>query len=173
MINPMNTPEILDLVNENDEVIDTLSRDEIYKQGLSFVRVIEAFIKNSKGELWIPIRTLDKKIAPGGLDVGVGGHVEHGETYEQALAKEVKEELGWNIGELVCRQVGKFSPKDGLNTVSTVYEIMSDIAPELNPEDFISAEWLTPLQLAQKITQGHPAKSNILPLLRLVYAVEA
>lgn len=167
----MNTLEILDLVDEDDKVIDTLSRDEIYEKNLKYVRVVEAFIRNDEGKLWIPIRAPHKKIAPNGYDVGVGGHVEHGESYDEAFAKEVSEELGWEVSELNYVTIGKFGPNEGLTTISMVYEIHTDDTPELNPEDFVSAEWLKPEDLALKIKNGHPAKMNLLPLLRAVYGV--
>lgn len=168
----MNTiSEVLDLVDENDQVIQTLTRDEIYAKDLKYVRVIELFIRNKDGKLWIPIRGLHKRIAPGGYDIGAGGHVEHGESYLDALRKEVAEELFWNIDDFEVKQLGKYGPKDGLNTISMVYEIETDTEPKLNPEDFISAEWITPKDLAVKIENGHPAKSNLLPLLKLVYSV--
>jgi hypothetical protein len=44
---------MLDLINEHDEVIGALERDEVYKRGLSNFRVV-AFIKNSEGKLFIP-----------------------------------------------------------------------------------------------------------------------
>lgn len=162
-------PEILDLVNENDEIIDTLARDEIYKRGLKYVRVVEAFIRNSQGQLWIPVRTQDKTIAPGGFDIGAAGHVEHGETYEQAFRKEVGEELGWNIDDYEWQDLGKFGPRDGLATISQVYEIKTDDTPTLNPKDFTHAEWLTPQEVTDRITAGHPAKSNLSVLLKNIY----
>lgn len=168
----MSKPEMLDLVNENDEVIDTLPRDEIYDKGLEFVRVVEGFICNDRGELWLPVRGMHKRIAPGGFDIGVGGHVEHGETYLEAFRKETSEEVGWDIDMLKYREVGKFGPKDGLNTVSMVYEIKTNNSPELNPEDFTDAKWITPQDLADQIVAGHPAKMNLLLLLKLVYGVK-
>ena len=161
--------EILDLVNEDDEIVQTLLRDEIYANNMKYVRVVEIFIKNSEGKLWIPIRGSHKRIAPGGFDIGAAGHVEHGETYKEAMKKEVFEELYWNSDDFNVKEIGKFGPKNGLNTVSMVYEIETDIEPKLNPEDFTSAEWLTPVELSLKIKNGHPAKSNLLPLLKLVY----
>ena len=77
----MNKPEILDLVDADDNVIDTLSRDEIYTKNMYeqyCVRVIEVFIKNSNGQLWIPTRINTKRIAPGGYDIVVVGHAEQG-----------------------------------------------------------------------------------------------
>ncbi|HUC90048.1 MAG TPA: NUDIX domain-containing protein [Patescibacteria group bacterium] len=164
--------EILDLVDRDDNIIDTKCRDEIYGRGLKYVRVVEGFVMNSQGKLWIPIRTADKKIAPNGFDVGVGGHVEHGETYLEAFRKETSEELGWNIDDLEYEKIGKFGPNEGLATMSMVYVIHSDKAPTFNPDDFSDAEWLTPQEVAQKIRQGHPAKSNLAHLLKHVYSVK-
>ena len=165
------SPEILDLVNEDDEVIDTLSRDDIYSNNLQFVRAVNVFIKNDKGEVWIPIRAAHKQIAPNGYDVGVGGHVEHGESYLDAFAKEVREEVGWDIKTLKYREIGKFGPREGLSCVSMIYEINSNAEPELNTEDFSQAGWMTPIDLTQSIRGGHLAKSDLLPLLRIAYNV--
>lgn len=164
--------EILDLVDENDHVIDTRPRDEIYALGLKYVRTVDAFIRNDSGQLWVPIRQQNKTIAPGGFDIGAAGHVEHGESYDDAFAKEVHEELGWDVNRLVWRALGKYGPRDGLATVSQVYEIHTNETPPLNTDDFTGAAWLYPQEIAHKITAGHPAKSNLIILLQKIYKVE-
>lgn len=167
-----NKDELLDLVDQDDNVVGVFSRDELYARGLenvNWVRVIEVFIKNSKGQLWVPIRIPTKRIAPNGFDVGVGGHVEHGETYDEAFGKELSEEVGWDAKQLDYKILGKFGPRDGLYTISQVYEIESDEAPVLNPEDFVSAEWMYPEEILMRIKEGHPAKMNLKRLLELVY----
>lgn len=168
----MSSQEILDLVNEDDEVIDTLPREEIYLNNLKYVRVVNVFIKNDNGEIWIPIRAAHKQIVPNGYDVGVGGHVEHGESYEEALAKEVKEEIGWDIKSLEYREIGKYGPREGLSCISMIYEIKSNTQPEVNPEDFSEANWMMPRDVVRSIKDGHLAKSDLLPLLRITYNVQ-
>jgi isopentenyldiphosphate isomerase len=167
----MSTEETLDLVNEDDEVIGTSTCSEIYAKDLKFVRVVNVFIKNNEDKIWIPTRTSHKQIAPNGYDVGVGGHVEHGETYQEAFAKEVREEIGWEVRSLNYKEIGKFGPRDGLSCVSMIYEIESNDDPELNSEDFSHAEWLDPDEVAKRINEGHLAKSDIIPLLKLVYGI--
>ena len=55
--------EILDIVDQNDEVITSMPRSEVYAQKLfSQMRSVWLLMKNSKGELWIPRRALDRKI---------------------------------------------------------------------------------------------------------------
>lgn len=98
----------------------------------------------------------------------MGGHIEHGETPEEALAKEVREEIGWNIADLDIETIGKMGPRDGLNTISFVYVIHTDNTPDLSPEDFKSAEWLSPEIILENIKNGHPAKTNLPYLLERV-----
>ena len=74
--------EILDLVDEKDTVIGTLSRKEVYEKGLKNFRVVHAFIINYEGKIWTPRRTPSKKLFPNGLDYSIAGHVTSGETYE-------------------------------------------------------------------------------------------
>ena len=46
--------EILDIVDENDCVVGQNKRSEIYRQRLCNFRVVNAFVINSLGQLWIP-----------------------------------------------------------------------------------------------------------------------
>ena len=48
--------EYLDLVDEKDNVIGKKKRSEVYKLNLSNFRVVNLFIRNKKGQLWIPRR---------------------------------------------------------------------------------------------------------------------
>ena len=82
----MNDVEWLELVNERDEVIGSVTRDEAWARRLP-VRGVNAFLVNSRGELWIPRRTLHKRMFPGCLDMSVGGHVWCGESYEAAFRR--------------------------------------------------------------------------------------
>ncbi len=48
--------EILDIVDENDCIIGQVRRGDAYARGLTNFRVIDAFIRNSEGKLFIPRR---------------------------------------------------------------------------------------------------------------------
>lgn len=93
-MNPTHTlDEFLDLVDENDNVVGKKKRSEVYAEHLSNFRVVNAFVVNTKGEIWIPRRVADKRIFPLCLDMSMGGHVESGESYEDTLKRETQEEL--------------------------------------------------------------------------------
>ncbi len=162
--------EYLDLVDLNDNVIGKKLRSEVYAENLSNFRVINAFVVNSKGELWIPRRTADKRVFPLCLDIGVGGHVESGETYEETFKRETNEELNIDIDKVIYRLLGKLTPEsDDVSAYMYVYEILLDEAPNYNPFDFVEYFWLTPDEALRRIRNGEKAKSDLPILIKKFY----
>jgi isopentenyldiphosphate isomerase len=163
------TEKWLDLVNERDEVVGRVTRSEAWAQALP-VRVVNAFLINGQGELWIPRRTAHKRQFPGCLDMSVGGHVESGEEYEAAFVRETREELNLDLRTVPWRELAAFSPfQTTLSAFMRVYEIRSDTAPDFNTDDFRGAEWLMPAALLARIQAGDPAKGDLPGLLRRCY----
>jgi isopentenyl-diphosphate delta-isomerase len=162
--------EILDIVNTEDVVIGQKKRSEIYQQGAVNFRVVNAFLINSQGEIWIPRRTSHKKIFPLCLDVSVGGHVETGESYEDAFQRELKEELNLELDDINWRLLGYLTPyKHDVSAFMKVYEIYTDITPNYNRNDFIESFWFKPEMLYQQIQHGEPAKNDLPKLIHRFY----
>lgn len=162
--------EKLDLVDAEDVVIGNKLRSAIYAEDLSNFRVINAFIRNSKGQLWIPRRTANKRLFPSCLDVSVGGHVESGTTYDETFYKETMEELNLDINTVPYRLLGKLTPhKDHVSAFMQVYEISSDIAPDYNKDDFTEFFWLTPKDFFERFKQGERVKGDLPQLIRAFY----
>ena len=163
------TDEILDLVNEHDEVIRQVSRSEAWARRLP-VRGVNAFVRNSHGELWFPRRTADKRTFPNCLDMSVGGHVESGEDYLTCFRRETREELCWDLDTLDWREIAAFSPfETSLSCFMRVYEIRSDTAPDYNRADFSESFWLTPRQFLARVDEGEPIKGDLEELVRRCY----
>ena len=57
------------------------------------VDCVGALIRDEQHRVYLQRRTADRRLLPGIWDI-VGGHLEAGETPEQALAREVEEETG-------------------------------------------------------------------------------
>lgn len=162
--------EYLDLVDENDIAIGTEKRSEIYKQNLKNFRVANAFIKNSEGKLWIPRRALHKKIFPLHLDMSMGGHVDSGETYDEAFKRETMEELNIDLHKTNFRLLGNLRPPiHGVNAFMNVYEIYSDNVPEYNTDDYIEYFWLTPQELRERIKNGEKVKMDLPIVIDIFY----
>jgi 8-oxo-dGTP pyrophosphatase MutT (NUDIX family) len=165
-------PEILDLVNDFDEVIGQIPRDDSWDKASrgGYVRVINAFVKNAKGQLFIPRRSSVKRMFPNGLDMSVGGLVQAGETYLQAFKRETLEELNLNIDAVPWCEVAYFSPiKTGLSAFMKVYVIELEETPNFNTDDFSEFFWLTPLELKTRILSGDAAKDDLFELVERVY----
>lgn len=166
----MQIDEVLDLVDKNDRVIGTKKRSEIYKEGLSNFRVINAFVVNSSRQLWIPRRAADKRIFPLCLDMSLGGHVETGESYEDAFVRELKEELNMSPGEISYSLLGHLTPhEDGVSAFMNVYEIKTDASPDYNKKDFAEYFWLTPKELFDKLARGDRSKDDLPKLVKRFY----
>jgi isopentenyldiphosphate isomerase len=90
----MQTTEYFPIVTEDGIVIGKSTRTECHSGSFLLHPVVHLHVFNSKGELYLQKRALDKDIQPGKWDTSVGGHVDFGEEIEEALRREVREELG-------------------------------------------------------------------------------
>ncbi len=160
-------PEILDLVSNDDQVIGSLDRETIYHKKLNHFRVVNAFIINSKGELWIPTRHPSKRLFPLAFDCSIGGHVKSGESYEQAFFREAEEETGINPRFHSHRMIGKLNPQDHhCSAFMHVYAIDHEGPIHYNVHDFIQFQWICPRLLFDLISKGSPAKDDLPILLK-------
>jgi isopentenyl-diphosphate delta-isomerase len=155
--------EILDIVDIDENVIGQIARNDSYRvatEKLGYIRVADLFLINSSGKIWVPIRTADKVIAPNGYDFSVGGHVESGDNYIQTLIREAKEEINLDIDKKDIEFISNVTYEEN-GYKQNIYLFKTDATPEFNPNDFISAEWLTPAELIKSIDNGHKTKSNL------------
>lgn len=155
--------ELLDLVDQNDNVIGTINRkdySQLLEGNLGYIRAAQMYVINAANEIFVPIRTANKTIAPNGFDYSAGGHVGTGDTYEEALVRETKEELYMDVITDDLEFIAKVR-EDEIKYINCIYILRSDDTPQLNPEDFVSAEWLKPSELIAKIDAGHPTKDSL------------
>ena len=170
MLMAMDIDELLDIVDRNDIVIGQKHRSEVYAASMVNFRVVNAFLINSSGQLWLPRRSAKKRIFPMGLDVSMGGHVESGENYQSAFQREFYEELNLYLDGLCWRTLGYLTPyKDHVSAFMKVYEIQTDTSPQYNRDDFIEAFWLMPEEAIDRIDHGEFAKNDLPILIRHFY----
>lgn len=158
--------ELLDIVDENDAVIGQQYRSELYAKHTANFRVINAFLINSRGQVWIPRRSPHKKLFPSCLDASVGGHVMAGESYGQAFERELQEELNMSLSQAPHRLLGKLAPhKHNVSAHMHLYVIFIDQEPNYNQDDFIHATWFDLPVLQELLNQGEPAKGDLPALI--------
>jgi isopentenyldiphosphate isomerase len=163
--------EVLDLVNDQDEIVGTILREEIPDLPPDthvFVRAANVFIMNSEDRLWIPRRQPAKKIAPNGLDYSAGEHVQAGETYTAAILRGIQEELGLEVQESDLEYIGKLAPVPSVPYFAAIFVYRSNVEPRYNTEDFSSFEWLSPETVEKRIADGEVAKKDLPRALELL-----
>lgn len=89
-----NHAEMFPVVDEEGNITGAATRGECHGGSMLLHPVVHLHVFNSKGELYLQRRPEWKDIQPGKWDTAVGGHIDLGESVEQALTREVREELG-------------------------------------------------------------------------------
>ena len=89
-----NNEEMFPLVDELGNITGAASRGECHNGSKLLHPVVHLHVFNDKGELFLQKRPAWKDIQPDKWDTAVGGHIDLGENAEQALKREVSEELG-------------------------------------------------------------------------------
>jgi isopentenyldiphosphate isomerase len=89
-----NAQERFPIVDEEGHTLGSITRGEAHSGTHVLHPVVHLHLFNSQGELYLQRRPLWKDIQPGRWDTACGGHIAYGETPEEALKREVFEELG-------------------------------------------------------------------------------
>lgn len=89
-----NAAERLPVVDSTGKVVGSATRGACHGGAMLLHPVVHLHLFNRRGELYLQKRPAWKDIQPGRWDTAVGGHVDWGETVEEALRREVREELG-------------------------------------------------------------------------------
>lgn len=85
--------ELVEIVEEDDRVVAVVPRREMRERALLH-RCTYVIVLDPLGRVYVHRRTQTKDVYPGMYDVTAGGVNAPGETYDDAAAREVAEELG-------------------------------------------------------------------------------
>jgi isopentenyldiphosphate isomerase len=102
-----NQEELFPIVDEEGRVIGSATRGECHSGSHLLHPVVHLHVFNSQGDIYLQRRPEWKDIQPGKWDTAVGGHIDYGETPDDALRREVREELGITdfTPQFICKYV--------------------------------------------------------------------
>lgn len=116
--------EIVDLVDEEDHVLGKAPRREIRARNLLH-REVAAIVRNPVGEIYVHRRADTKDVFPGMYDMFVAGVVTSGESYDDAVRRELTEELGVRGVEPALLFKSRYHHAD-INWWTCCYEVIWD-----------------------------------------------
>ncbi|MCR5003560.1 MAG: NUDIX domain-containing protein [Bacteroidales bacterium] len=87
--------EKLPVIDPTGMVIGQAARRYCHGGAKPLHPVVHLHILNRNGDLYLQKRSMHKDLLPGRWDTAVGGHVDYGESIEEALVREASEELGF------------------------------------------------------------------------------
>jgi len=139
--------ELLDIVDATDRVIGQASRDDIHREQ-HLHRATHIVLSNSRGEVFVQLRSNSKDNNPGMWDTSAAGHVDAGESYVGCAVREVREELGVEVSPEQLEFVSRLhpSPENGFEFVM-VYRAISDDPLSLQADEVADGRWLSPHEL--------------------------
>lgn len=100
--------DLVDLVNEKDEVIGVIDRNDKTFLQKKNVRNVELFLITKENKIVIPKRSSNRRVFPNCYDYSAAGMVDSKEDYETAMYRELKEELG--IENITLKEIAYLNP---------------------------------------------------------------
>ena len=140
-------------MDEEGRVVGSATRGECHSGTKLLHPVVHLHVFNSQGDIYLQRRPEWKDIQPGKWDTAVGGHVDYGETPEEALRREVREELGINdfTPEFVDKYVFESQRERELVYVNrTIYD--GPISP--SADELAGGRFWTMQEIHEAIGQG-------------------
>jgi isopentenyldiphosphate isomerase len=151
--------EYIDIFTKNGKPTGKKALKQIIHQKGYYHHTAHLWIYTNTGEILLSQRSAKKSICPLMWDVSVAGHIDAGETPEQASVRETQEEIGLSISESDLKKIGVFkcfqSYKNGIidnefhNTfISKLNVSISELTPQ---EDEVEALKLVSFKTFQSL----------------------
>jgi isopentenyl-diphosphate delta-isomerase type 1 len=156
--------EMLPVVDPDDQVVGEAKRGVVHQRGLKH-RAAHVLVFDGQGRLYLQLRSAAKDTHPGKWTTSASGHLDPGESYEQAAARELREELG-----LACplTYLGKLPAQPATdNEFAAVFWTRTGQPPAPAPQEISEGRfftWEQALELARDLTASTPSLGVVLEL---------
>src|SRR5262249_34827106 len=141
-----------------DQPVGSATKQEAWDKGLIH-RIVRLMVENDKGELLLQHRSPTKNIYPDTWDPSAAGHVDAGEDYEEAMRRELQEELGLDMSfvEIGRYRINRTWHGHRFNRFVRCYRarVKGKPALKLEADKIDSVRWFTAIE-AKKMATEHP-----------------
>ncbi len=163
--------EWFDVVNERDEVVRRETRRVVHATGL-WHRAVHILVFDAAGRVFLQKRSMLKDLSPGLWDSSCSGHVDAGEAYDFAAARELGEEIGVRVeaGRLPVRWFRVEACAETGWEFVWIYRL--HYAGEIvnDPREIQFGEWVAPKEVTARVA-AEP--QEYCPSFRLIWPMAA
>ena len=147
-----NSDELFDVVDAQDCVIRQATRREVHAQGWLH-RAVHVLVFNRAGQVFLQKRSMTKDKSPGLWDSSCSGHLDAGESYDQAAWRELQEEIGLRLEKPPTRWWRFDACEETGEEFVWVYRVEAEGPFTLCPAEIERGEWLLPDELNRRIAE--------------------
>lgn len=143
-------------VDEDDNEIGSGSAYDAMLNGIA-VRIVRIFVTNSKGEVLIQKRSATVSV-PNKWDQSAAGHVDVGDSYDEAAVRELEEEMG--IKNVQLTKLTKFYREENTESEKTrkrfnvIYTGVYDGEVMIDNDEVSDYKWVDPNELAKEMIKN-------------------
>ncbi|HKK54537.1 MAG TPA: NUDIX domain-containing protein [Patescibacteria group bacterium] len=168
--------EYLDIVDENNKPIgEKKPRSEVHSSGLwhRTVHIYYFMIKDNDYYFLCHLRFKDKDLCPNMWDTRFGGHLQAGESVEEALVEEFKEEIGLNtdFSDFIKGPVRKRNKYPNNEFTYTFYYQVDEDISKLRFEDgeIQKVEWVSAKNILSNLNNNKKEWANSFESFDMIY----
>lgn len=156
--------ELIDVLTEDGQPTgEVQSRQTIHQKG-SWHAAVDIFLVNHQNQVLLQKRSLIKDSFPGLWEISCSGHVDRGETPQQAAIREIQEELGLSITPEQLQKIAVVNESNILkngtyinNEIRSIYIIKLQDPPIIyEPQEISDIKWVSLDQLHELYQTNHP-----------------
>jgi isopentenyl-diphosphate Delta-isomerase len=141
------TEELIVLLGEDGREVGTASKLASHHANTPLHKAFSCYVFNDRGQLLVTQRALSKKVWPGVWTNSVCGHPAPGETYEAAISRRARDELGMSLIDIAVALPDyryKTPPFNGIieNEICPVYLARLGNGPAPNPVEVEAYKWM-------------------------------
>lgn len=147
--------EWLPIVDASGNCVGRARRREAHGNPALMHPVVHCLVRDARDGLLLQLRSHTKDVQPGKWDTSVGGHVDFGESVEQAIVREIREELGVAVPLTHLRFLYRYPMRSSIETELVHTFVMQHDGPfRAEPEEIDELRVWSHAEILSALGQG-------------------